>query len=1054
MANTKVLIKRSNSTSAPASLSAGELAYSYASNTLFIGTSDGTAALSIGGKSLEVFAQNAFNQANTATNNAASVSQYANTGINNAASASLYANNAINDAASASAYANTGINNAASASQYANTGITIAGAAFNKANDANSLAQAAFDVANNAASGSTDQYARDTANSAGIYANTGINNAASASAYANAGINLAQAAFNQGNSTATVANTAVNDAGSASAYANTAINNAASASQYANTAINNAASASAYANTGINNAASASAYANAGITLAQAAYDTANGVQFTLTGDSGTATVANGETLTVTGGDGITTTVGASPDQLTIAVDDTVIRANGSNIGTQVINTNLLIAQNRDLSITGNLYVTGNVVSQNVQQLSVTDPLIVLGVGNYSTDSLDIGFAAHYNDGTNAHTGLIRDSGTKEYHFFKGYTPVLDANNNIDLNDPSYQEANVHAAYFKGNVIATTVVADGVNLGTYTQSAYDQANTATNNAASASSYANTGINNAASASQYANTAINNAASASAYANTGINNAASASAYANTAINNAASASAYANTGINNAASASAYANAGITLAQAAYNQANTARTFAVGGLFGGLSFSTGKGNSLTFGSSTGEFSTYLGTLSNGSLLAVRFTNSSSGKIYNGYFTLSSAFSGGTATASSFTPFLSGSNNPITDGASFSDTTTVEVYTDIYLARNSRVSDSIALAQAAFDTANNAAAGSVDQYARNTANSAGIYANTGINLAQAAFNQGNSTATVANTAVNDAASASAYANTGINNAASASAYANTAINNAASASLYANNAINDAASASAYANTGINNAASASAYANSGITIAGAAFDKANAANSLAQSAFDAANNVVSTFDIVGDAGSFQFSTGGTLTIIGGDGITTDASVPNQLRVNVDSSVIRTTGVPNQTINGTLAITGDLVVAGNTVTQDVQTLVVEDSLIHLAANNSVADSLDIGFYGQYASGGVKYTALMRDATDGKYKVLINGTEEPSAGNTVNVAAFSTGTIVADIEATSVSTSTITATGLAYLASPGSTDAIVYRDSAGVLKHSFTIDGGTF
>jgi len=47
--NTEILIKRSLSTDTPASLLQGELAYSYSSNTLFIGTPDGTASLKIGG---------------------------------------------------------------------------------------------------------------------------------------------------------------------------------------------------------------------------------------------------------------------------------------------------------------------------------------------------------------------------------------------------------------------------------------------------------------------------------------------------------------------------------------------------------------------------------------------------------------------------------------------------------------------------------------------------------------------------------------------------------------------------------------------------------------------------------------------------------------------------------------------------------------------------------------------------------------------------------------------------------------------------------------------
>ena len=113
--------------------------------------------------------------------------------------------------------------------------------------------------------------------------------------------------------------------------------------------------------------------------------------------------------------------------------------------------------------------------------------------------------------------------------------------------------------------------------------------------------------------------------------------------------------------------------------------------------------------------------------------------------------------------------------------------------------------------------------------------------------------------------------------------------------------------------------------------------------------------------------------------------------------------------MRTTG---GTISGDLAVTGNLVVSGNTITQDVETLVVEDALIQLAANNA-ADSVDIGFFGQFDSAGTKYAAVFRDASDsGKFKFLTGGTEKPLAANTVNVAAFSTGTIVANVESQNV------------------------------------------
>ena len=175
---------------------------------------------------------------------------------------------------------------------------------------------------------------------------------------------------------------------------------------------------------------------------------------FTLNGDSGTSEVSGGDTLTVIGGEGVTSNVGL--DNVTLSVDNTVVRANTSG-GTQTINTALTIGANNDLTVTGNLYVFGNTTTFAIDKFEIQDPLLHLGTGNYFTDTLDIGFASHYNDGQNAHTGLIRDSGTKEFHFFKGYTPELDANNNINLSHASYQEANVTAAYFKGNVIATTV---------------------------------------------------------------------------------------------------------------------------------------------------------------------------------------------------------------------------------------------------------------------------------------------------------------------------------------------------------------------------------------------------------------------------------------------------------------------------------------------------------------------------------------------------------------------------------------------------------------------
>jgi hypothetical protein len=169
----------------------------------------------------------------------------------------------------------------------------------------------------------------------------------------------------------------------------------------------------------------------------------------------------------------------------------------------QTVSGNVTISQ--DLIVSGNLILTGNINSQNVQQLAVADPLILLGLGNYLSDTKDIGFAAHYNDGTNAHAGLIRDSGTKEFYVFQGYIPEVDATNNIDINDVSFVKANLNAGYVKSNLIATTAVVNGLELYNYSTAVYAQANVTAGGLITAN--ANTAITQGVDLTQNTNIAL-------------------------------------------------------------------------------------------------------------------------------------------------------------------------------------------------------------------------------------------------------------------------------------------------------------------------------------------------------------------------------------------------------------------------------------------------------------------------------------------------------------------------------------------------------------------
>ena len=91
--------------------------------------------------------------------------------------------------------------------------------------------------------------------------------------------------------------------------------------------------------------------------------------------------------------------------------------------------------QFEDLTVTGNLTVSGNTVTVDAQTLSVEDPLIHLAANNETSDVVDIGFVGHYsNDGgtTKLHTGFFRDASDEQYYLFNGFE-----DDNLDLSSPS-----------------------------------------------------------------------------------------------------------------------------------------------------------------------------------------------------------------------------------------------------------------------------------------------------------------------------------------------------------------------------------------------------------------------------------------------------------------------------------------------------------------------------------------------------------------------------------------------------------------------------------------
>ena len=219
----------------------------------------------------------------------------------------------------------------------------------------------------------------------------------------------------------------------------------------ANVANTTAESAYAWANTV--NVFTSSAYAKANVanTTAEAAFGKAN-----VANTTAEAGFAKANTVLTYAGSGYalanTTAVIAQS-----AYDNSNTKFNSSG-GT--ITGAVTISGTNNLTVSGNLIVQGTTFSSNSTTFEVNDPLILLGVGNYYSDTRDIGFAAHYNDGTNAHSGIIRDAVTKEYYFFKGYTPEISANDNVDITHATFATANINAGKITANVVANTVTLD------------------------------------------------------------------------------------------------------------------------------------------------------------------------------------------------------------------------------------------------------------------------------------------------------------------------------------------------------------------------------------------------------------------------------------------------------------------------------------------------------------------------------------------------------------------------------------------------------------------
>jgi hypothetical protein len=206
---------------------------------------------------------------------------------------------------------------------------------------------------------------------------------------------------------------------------------------------------------------------------------------------------------------------------------------------------------------------------------------------------------------------------------------------------------------------------------------------------------------------------------------------------------------------------------------------------------------------------------------------------------------------------------------------------------------------------------------------------------------------------------------------------------------------------------------------------------------------------------------------------GTTPTITNSGVTSVAGTANQIAVDTSAGAV-TFSLPSAiTTPGSLTVTGDLIVNGTATTINTATVTVADPLVKFG-NANPADSLDIGFFGQYTSSGEKFAGLFRDASDsGKFKLFVDLTSDPTT-NVINTASYTVATLVANLTGGTLSglasaiavadggtgRNTITSNGVVYgqgtsavAVATGTDGQVLQINSSGVPVFG-GIDGGSY
>ena len=195
---------------------------------------------------------------------------------------------------------------------------------------------------------------------------------------------------------------------------------------------------------------------------------------WTLTGDSGSQTVAGGDTVDIAGGTNITT-VASATDTLTINLDAspsvTAITASGAVTGGSLTDGTATLTGGAlsgvttmaatDLTLAGNLTVNGTTVTNSATNTTIEDQLIELGTGNSGSASGDAGIIIERGDDNNVFIGWDESADQVQ---IATTTATGASSGDLTLTDANLKAGTITYASLSDGAITITAFVDEDNM--------------------------------------------------------------------------------------------------------------------------------------------------------------------------------------------------------------------------------------------------------------------------------------------------------------------------------------------------------------------------------------------------------------------------------------------------------------------------------------------------------------------------------------------------------------------------------------------------------------